>query len=257
MLILPIKNNNRILNVEVKLKNAKKVRENIYFDDTDSSDVIVNGRSFNSVKEKGDDEVLDFIRNTSINYKRDFLVTTSLNNNKYDVYQLNQPPRHINNTCDDLYIKTINSLKYENKTKDVGKYVTLEKLGFDNIFSDNKLRVLENIVSAEKDRTKWPELFKRVGIYDIVETIDFLREFDFTSVKGATMSEEEINDILRVFNNINTKDTKSINNYVKMAETNRLIYTKISKANKLLYGKSIGLIKSVNQKQKQLVKKAA
>ena len=43
MLILPIVNRNRVLNVEVKLKNAGKIRTGVRFADASESEVIVNG----------------------------------------------------------------------------------------------------------------------------------------------------------------------------------------------------------------------
>ena len=46
MLVLPIVNKNRILNVKVSLKGITKVREEASNDDFLESDIIVNGRSF-------------------------------------------------------------------------------------------------------------------------------------------------------------------------------------------------------------------
>ena len=46
MLVLPIVNRNRILNVRVSIKDASKVRTGVRLDNTMPSDIIVNGRSF-------------------------------------------------------------------------------------------------------------------------------------------------------------------------------------------------------------------
>ena len=43
MLVLPIINRNRILNVEVNLKNAVKVSDEFYTKDIRPSDIVVNG----------------------------------------------------------------------------------------------------------------------------------------------------------------------------------------------------------------------
>ena len=44
MLILPIVNKNRVLNVRVKLKGTEKIRSAIKFPGAPESDVIVNGK---------------------------------------------------------------------------------------------------------------------------------------------------------------------------------------------------------------------
>ena len=258
MLIMPIINKKRILNVNVGIKKASRVRENVFFDDVKKCDVIVNGKSFNDHKKNGDDEILSFIRNTSINYKRDYLITTDDIDGKYDVYRLPLPLNHVNDALDDMYTKAIVSMKYKNRDidKDKGKYLSLDKIGLNNIFTDNKIKVMESIINSEKDKTKWPDIFKRVGVYDLVETINFLRQFDFTTISKSTILEDDMINMISSFDRINTKDTKSLNNYYDIAKSNKELYYKISYVNKILYGKSIGLIKSENQKNKKLVKAA-
>ena len=79
MLILPIVNRNRVLNVEVKLKTADKIRTGVKFSDACESDVIVNGQRLSSSSykdEKSDKAALEFIRTNSIRYKRNYLITT-------------------------------------------------------------------------------------------------------------------------------------------------------------------------------------
>ena len=79
MLVLPIVNRNRILNVCVSIKDASKVRSGVKLDNTMPSDIIVNGRSFlvSSFSESSDNKsIIDFIRANSILYKRDVVVTT-------------------------------------------------------------------------------------------------------------------------------------------------------------------------------------
>ena len=81
MLILPIVNKNRVLNVRVKLKGTEKIRSAIKFPGAPESDVIVNGKklsesgAFNS-REKN--ATINFIRNNSILYPRNYLVTTRM-----------------------------------------------------------------------------------------------------------------------------------------------------------------------------------
>ena len=106
MLILPIVNKNRVLNVQVKLKGTEKIRSAIKFPGAPESDVIVNGKklsesgAFNS-REKN--ATINFIRNNSILYPRNYLVTTRMvaDSDVYDVYEVGQPPRKVNDSLDD------------------------------------------------------------------------------------------------------------------------------------------------------------
>ena len=50
MLIFPIVNNGRILNVKVSLKNASKIRRRVRIDNILVSDINVNGKNFSEVK---------------------------------------------------------------------------------------------------------------------------------------------------------------------------------------------------------------
>ena len=46
MLILPIVNKRRILNVAIKLKGAKKKKKGVCYNDAEESDIIVNRERF-------------------------------------------------------------------------------------------------------------------------------------------------------------------------------------------------------------------
>ena len=73
MLILPIVNRNRILNVEISLKNAQKIKTKVVLDNTNESDIVVDGVKYSTsvynVRDASLNLVVDFIRNTSIKNK--------------------------------------------------------------------------------------------------------------------------------------------------------------------------------------------
>ena len=46
MLILPIVNKNRVMNVSIRLKDAVKVRRGVCYDDASQSEIIVNREKF-------------------------------------------------------------------------------------------------------------------------------------------------------------------------------------------------------------------
>ena len=125
MLIMPILNTSkdgisRIYNVEVRLKNAIKVKKDINLRGYEEADVIVNGSSFkNSIfneKNQESNVVVNFIRNKNYRSdKKDFLVTTRnhSNSNLYDLYSIEVPPRKVTTGLDNLYGKVIIDMQKE------------------------------------------------------------------------------------------------------------------------------------------------
>lgn len=259
MLILPIVNRNRVMNVELRLRNAHKIKCNFWSEDVQESDIIVNREKFSNSSYKDSKEEnapTDFIRSKSILYPRDFLVTTKqkADSKKYDVYRVNQPPRKVHTSLDKLYGKAITDLRKEIPgVKNRGRYVSFEKLGMNEYLTDEKIAKLQRIVKEERDQSRWPELFEKEGISDIGNTVDFINNFECTVVSDTTIPESSMQDTLKSLEVINTRDYKNLNNYYKMAKRNADIYTKISYINKIMYDKPLTLIQS--EKQKQLVKK--
>ena len=78
MLILPIVNKKRVMNVEIRLKDAFKIRKNVCYDDAKESDIIVNREKFSESSYNNSRDInapINFIRSKSILYPRRFLVT--------------------------------------------------------------------------------------------------------------------------------------------------------------------------------------
>lgn len=259
MLILPIVNRNRVMNVEIRLRNARKIKTDVFYRDANESDIIVNREKFSNSTFKNSREEnapTDFIRAKSILYPRNFLVTTKqkTDSKNYDVYEVSQPPRRVNECLDKLYGKAITDLRKEIPgVKNRGRYVSFEKLGMNDYLTDEKIAKLQRVVKEERDQSKWPEAFEREGIADIGNTLDFISNFECTVVSDTTIPESSMQDTLKSLEIINTRDYKNLNNYYKMAKRNADIYTKISYINKIMYDKPLTLIQS--EKQKQLVKK--
>ena len=92
MLVLPIINRNRILNVEVNLKNAVKVSDEFYTKDIRPSDIVVNGNSYyeylnlKHLTTSTTSSVMEFVRLSSKSGTKSILVSTKTDdNNKYAV----------------------------------------------------------------------------------------------------------------------------------------------------------------------------
>lgn len=259
MLILPIVNRNRVMNVEIRLRNARKIKTDVFYRDANESDIIVNREKFSNSTFKNSREEnapTDFIRAKSILYPRNFLVTTKpkTDSKNYDVYEVSQPPKRVNESLDKLYGKAITDLRKEIPgVKNRGRYVSFEKLGMNKYLTDEKIAKLQKVVKEEQDQSKWPEAFEREGIADIGNTLDFINNFECTVVSDTTIPENSMQDTLKSLEVINTRDFRQLNKYYTMAKRNADIYTKISYINKIMYDKPLTLIQS--EKQKQLVKK--
>ena len=259
MLILPIVNRNRVMNVELRLRNAHKIKRDVWFEEVHESDIIVNREKFSDSSfrdSKEENAPTDFIRSKSILYPRNFLVTTKqkTNSKKYDIYEVNQPPRKVHSSLDKLYGKAITDLRKEIPgERKRGRYVSFEQLGIDELLDDDKIAKLQRIVKDEKDQSRWPELFEKEGITDISNTLDFINNFECTVVSDTTIPETSLQDTLKSLEIINTRDYRNLNNYYKMAKRNADIYTKMSYINKIMYDRPLSLIQS--ERQKQLVKK--
>lgn len=261
MLILPMVNKRRVMNVQIKLKNAEKIRTAVNYDDASESEIIVNREKFSESSFKDSRSVnapLEFIRSRSLLYPRNFLVTTKEESDSslYDVYEVAQPPKKVNESLDKLYSKAVTDLRKEiPRGKARGRYVSFEDLGLDKYLTDDKIASLQRIVKEERNTSLWPKLFQEAGIADLSDTIDFINNFECTVLSDTSIPEESLEDTLRALSNINTRDSRNLNKYYAMAKSNTEIYTKISYISKLLYDKPLTLMRSNSPKQKQLVKK--
>lgn len=259
MLILPIVNKNRILNVQITLKDASKIRRRVSFSDASESEIIVNGQKLSdSVYNNSANHVaaLNFVRYNTLNYPRNYLVTTrqEKDSNLYDVYEVAPPPRKVNDSLDDLYGRVLTDMRKEIPGTNNGRYLSFEKVGLDKNLSDEKIMKLQRIVREERDTSKWPILFEKEGIADLSDMVKFIQVFDCTVVTDTTIPEDSLNDTLKALEVIKTRDSKNLRNYYNMAIKNKEIYSKLSYINKIIYNKPLDLIHSNKQKQKRLVK---
>ena len=260
MLILPIVNRNRILNVEVKLKKSEKIKTGVCLEDTKESEVIVNGKKFTDSSYHNDlnneSSVVDFIRNASIRNKNDYFITTreSSDSKLYDVYDVSYPYKKVHPALDNLYASVVTDMRKEIPDVKRGRYLSLEKIGLDKHLTDEKIAKLQSIIKEEKDQSRWPLLFKDAGVFDLYETIDFVNMFDCTVISDTTIPEDVLISKIKDLEQEKRKDFRNLSNYYKMALKNKEIYSKLSIINKSIYNKPYTLIQTKAQKQKQLVK---
>lgn len=267
MLVLPIVTGGRVLNVQIRLKNVKKIRQGVSYDDAKESDIIVNREKFSEssyANIKDDNATIDFIRSKSMLYPRDFLVTTKEQRDStlYDVYRVSQPPKAVNRKLDKLYSKAINDLRKEipnrkvinqaSKFKPKGRCISFEDLGIDKQLSEENLAKLQRIV-REENPSRWPQLFEREGIADIPQTLSFINNFECIIISDYNIPEKDFQEVIKLFSIINSREYRNLKKYYHAAKSNTEIYNRIDYANRIIYDRPLNLFKN-EDKAKQLVK---
>lgn len=261
MIILPIVNKNRVLNVEVKLRGAEKILPKIPSEDLDESDIIINGKKFSESsfsQSKDEIAIIDFLRSYSLLYKRNYRVSTKKDpeNDIYDIYEVDLPPKKVHDALDRFYVNAVLDMQKEIPGSPKGRYLSFEKMGFNEILTEERITQVRQILSQVDDKDKMLLYLEKSGCLDLVQLLNFMQIFDCTVIKEASISEEEFQQILHSFEKLNTKDTKSLNHYYQMALSNRDIYAKMSYLYKLIYDQPFQLIQSESQKKNlQFVKK--
>jgi len=261
MLIFPIVNDRRVMNVQIRLRNAEKVRRGVCYDDARESDIIINRERFSESSYKAsrkDTAAVEFIRSRSLLYPRNFLVTTKeeANSKNYDVYEVAQPPRKVNDHLDRLYSKAIVDLQKEIPNSQArGRYVSFGDLGLADDLTDDKIAKLQNIIKSERDENAWPKLFSEAGISDLRDTVDFINNFECVVLSDTTIPEDSLQDTIKALGVINSRDYKNLKKYYETAKANTDVYTKISYISKLIYDKPLRLAQRSQISQKQLIKK--
>lgn len=259
MLILPIINKNRIMNVELRIKDASKIKRNVRYEDMNESEIIVNKEKFTEsifATSKENKAPIDFIRSKSILYPRNFLITTKKQEkNNYDIYELTQPPKKVSDGFDELYSKAITDLRKEIPGKqNRGRYVSLEDLGIDKDITDDKISTLQKTIKGRRENDDFGTQLKEAGVLDLQEKIEFFNHFECKILSDSIIPEESLQETLTALSSINTRDFRNLNKYYNMAKSNTDVFMKISYVNKMLYDKPLTIVHS-SSKQKQLVKK--
>ena len=149
-------------------------------------------------------------------------------------------------------------MKKEIPGKVKGKYLSLKKLGVDKHITEEKMSKLRYIMETEnkEDMNRVRDVCQLNGVSDLEKTLDFMRLFDCTIINEATLTEQQLTDMLNVLENINTRDAKNLARLYEIAKENKEVYGKLTTISKIVNGRPLNLIKSSN-KGKVLVKDRA
>ena len=257
MLILPIVNRNRIMSVQIKIKRAEKIRTDVRFADADESEIIVNTQKYSEsgfYNTNDKTAPIDFVRSRSLLYPRNYLITTKERDNSkcYDLYQISQPLKKVNDGLDELYSKALTDMRKEVPGHNRGRYISFKELGLDKDLTEENISAIQRIVK-EEEQSKWPKLFEEAGVASILDTINFINTFEAKIIADTTIPENSLNDVLKSLEVINTRDSRNLRKFYNTALDNQEIYAKLSYINKIVYNKPF-LIRTKKEKNKQLIK---
>lgn len=254
MLVLPIVNRGRILNVRIRLKTANLVKENVKYQDIIASDIVVHHQSFSrSSYEKQNQtpsNIMEFIRNHEKKYSESFYVSTREedHSDSYNIYEIENPPIKINEALDNLYGSLILDLKNEIPEREKGRYLDFEKLGIADHITEERLEKLSFIAHHVKENYQQEILKNKLG--DLLDTLKFLELFDCVVIENSSISIREFQKVLNRISSTHSKDAKALNNYYDIALANQEAYSKLSKLYNVVYNDSLKWIYSSKDKGK-------
>ncbi len=263
MLILPIINRNRIFNVEVRLKTAKKCNDYKFKSEFGPNNIYSFNKDFNSssynTKDSLSSSITDFIRNSDILYKRRFYVTSRENSdNFFDTYTVEYPKIKVNKGLDNLYGEAVNDLRNSVPGSFKGHYVDFAKLGITSHITPERLNTLDSIAKNEKPSNYQNAIYEN-DLEDLLETLNFLSLFDLEVIPKSSIKLEDFQSVAMSINKLNTKDSKMFRNYYTMALNNKECYSLISRLYNIVYNDSLNWIhndkRSVNKDDKDVIVK--
>lgn len=267
MLVLPIESKKQLYNVEFHLKDCELVKESVSYDDAGPEEIIAQGTSFKgSVFDNNDEKAeADFLRSSYLNNNsgnNTYLVTTKYRRDKntYNVYRVVKPTRRVNDSLEVIYSKAIRDLRKsiasDNSQEEKparGRYLSLNKIGLGKNLSPKRIATVKRIVESNEP-SKYDELLKASGVYDLKETVDFFNNnFSMKVKKEDTIDESIITQSRQFFSKLSTKEYKNLNKYYETVRENTEILSSISYISKLIYKKPIKI--QLQTGGKELVKK--
>lgn len=254
MLVLPIVNRNRILNVKICFKAAKKIKKSVKYNDVQASDIVVNNIIFSQSvyhnEKVAANNIMKFIRNSSVMNKGTFFVSTKEEDDSdlYDVYEIDYPGTKVTEGLDDLFGSVVLDLKNKIPDREKGRYVDFERLGITDHITEEKLEKLAFIANHVDEN--YHKAIIENGLESMIQTLSFLELFDCVVIEKSSIKLDDFQKVLNILNNIHSKDSKILNNYLNIALANQEAYSKLSKLYNIVYNESFSWIHSHSDKVK-------
>lgn len=260
MLVIPIINEGRILNVSIKPRSAKKIETTNTFLGSNPSNIIINKKHFSEssyyTQKIEPSVIVDFINNNNMYAdSKTFYVTTKTQStsNQYDVYEVDIPEIRINKNLDNLFGDCIIDLCNENLDSTKGRNISLEKFGISDHITEERLEKLKYLANnlSSLNASKY---IADNNLQDLIDTIEFLNLFDCTVIPKSSISTEKIESMLASLEKTSTKLYRELKKYYEIAQSNAIVYSKLAKLYHIVYNRPYNWIHSTKPKVKQKTK---
>ena len=188
-------------------------------------------------------EVTKFIRNNSVNGKAPIYITTNIDDSgKCNVYKFKDFPAYVNDACDELmgtYIRMLQNEKPKGASK--GKVLSLSQCGMLDFLTPENIAKVKKIVYSVPDRSRWPELFDKAGVSELIGTVSFLEIFNFTEMPEASISLTTYRKMLNSLEVIYNRDYFYLKRLLEVAKDNQEILLKLSLVSQLVFNKPLSI----------------
>jgi len=252
MIILPICNRERVLNVEVELRKARKIARKVSNFNIKPCDVMVNGYRFSdshfSESVSTPKSIMDFIRTNSKTGRSSILISTKEEDGVYDIYELEGISDKVSDGVDNLIGTLILALKNESSTQK-GRYLDLGKIELFDVITLDRVKKLD-FLSKNMDKVNISKYIEDHDLRCLFRLLQSMDEFNFTVIKSSSISEEEFNKTIKFFEPTNSRDYNNLKNYFELAKDNQKEYSKLSYVNKAINNKPLKLIHGSHEKVK-------
>ena len=253
MIVLPIVNRERILNVEVTLKDVSKVGSKTRDFNINSSDIIIHNKKYNdSFYNKNvatSKSVMKFLRENGKIGKSNILVTTK-NDDKglFDIYDVKYPTDKVSDGLDNLIGTLLLDLKNESSSQK-GRYLDLYKLGVFDIITEKRLTDLE-FLSKNMNQVNIAKYVEEHDLRCLFKLIQSMDMFNFKVINKSVISLDKFASFTDFLEPTNSKDYNSLVNYYNLANNNKNEYSKLSYIYKIINNKPLNLIQTSKEKVK-------
>ena len=267
MVVLPLVAEGVILSLEVSFKQQQVKKEALQADKENApiNNIIVGKDSLQRLDnatafDRNAPAITQLIRRYLYNNSTDVIqLTTSNYQNKdfYDIYTIPSPPHLSIPAIDSLYGYLVNDVRLSQPDAPRGKFLSLKKLGIDQLFSQEILQQISSIKQQYPRHDEYIDALKRQGYQWQVELLQFFNDLNFTILDETIMSTKNMQTTLQGLAPLHSKVDKPLKQYYQTAQDNYESYILLSTAHHMIYDRALSWPSLSPEQQKILLKRVS
>ena len=245
MLVVPIINNGKIMNYEIKLRNQEIVNKdeigpNSPFARINSGEVYYKGRCYSKWfedKSFSKASVVDNIKNFSVQTNSEnnniFVSTKTYKNSpSFDIYKVGLPNLDTYYGIKELYGRMIDDIRRSVPDNSKSRIISFKTLGIDRNIDYDKINLIKRINDEFTNASEetMDRIYTNNGVYNTVNLVRVITDvFGFKAVDTAHEDLGEYMAILNAENELNTDLGKKMQKKYDIAVDNTEVFNKIAK----------------------------